>query len=373
MNTHIYTPIIKGKQYDLRALGGLLPEDRAQIKPLIELPPVPGSSNVDAHLAKFMKNFTRYAGTGNLFLDFYGFLPGQLAANGLPATIAGYRMFASAGIVVTPVYGFERDDDLWPQLQIIVQRNGSGFCFRLEEDDIEVDRAEFTWESILLRSAQLGIGIDQVDVVIDLRDIRTVAADEKIDLVTDFLALQPAINQFRSIAVIGSSAVKDVSAVEKDSVGSIFRNELKIWAYLRADLPLEADLIFGDYGVIHPDFAADDLPVGGTANCKIRYTAGRNILIFRGHQRAGDSGQPHLLAQAVRNHAAYRGRPYSSGDAYIDDVASYTTGPGHLGNWVCADMSHHLTFTARQIARLVEQVNGSMTEAQIDALLDGMS
>lgn len=175
------------------------------------------------------------------------------------------------------------------------------------------------------------------------------------------------------MSVVGSSAPKDVTVVEQDSIGTIFRNELKIWGNLVMDVPLMPRLLFGDYGVVHPDFAADDLPVGGTANCKIRYTAGRQIIIFRGHKRAGDVGQPHHLASLVLQHTAYRGPEYSFGDAYIQDVANRTKGPGNLGNWVQADLSHHLAYTARQIGRVVAQIDAGASLTQLEGAMDQLS
>lgn len=370
MVQYIYTPIIKGKKNDLLALGTLSAAISDRIKPLIELPPTPSKDSADGHLAKFLSNLTHCSGNGNIFVDFYGFLPGEKTHVGHLATVEGYDLLHNAGKHVTPVYGFGRDDSIWEHLQRIVQEHNCGFCFRLEEDDLEEYQAEATWEEILTRSTQLGLDIGNVDLVLDLRDVRSAAADEKASLITDFMSYQPYGIHFRSIAIAGSSAPKDVTIVKKDSVGNVFRNELKIWANLKVDLAVGDELIYADYGVVHPDFAADALPVGGTANCKIRYTLGRNILIFRGHKRAGDSGQPHALAKQVCSHPGYCGRPYSFGDEYIDDVADFVKGPGNLGNWICADMSHHLTFATKQIDHLRANISVSLSKEDMDALLD---
>ncbi len=311
MTKHIYIPVIKGKQNDLRALGQLQTENRMLIKPFIELPPIPPNSNVDEYLNKFIQNLIKYGGEGSLFVDFYGFLPGDSTRIGTLATIAGYELLLKAGQHVTPVYGFGRDNMLWEQLEQVVKQNDQGFCFRLEEDDLEEDTAEETWENILTRSKQIGCDLKNIDILIDPRDVRVKSVNEKIILITDFLMLEPKNNMFRSFAIAGSSAPKDVSVIPKDSTGEIERKELLIWANLRTDLEDGDNFIYSDYGVVHPDFAAHDLPVGGSANCKIRYTVGNKIMIFRGHKRAGDPGQPHVLANKVRSNPLYCGRDYS--------------------------------------------------------------
>lgn len=304
-----------------------------------------------------------------MFVDFYGFLPGEMTQSGTLATIAGYDLLHNIEQYVTPVYGLGRDDEMWEHLGSVLKKHKQGFCFRLEEDDLEEDAAEATWKTILTRSSQLEVDIKSVDLVIDLRDVRLESVDEKVMLVTDFMSFQPMGITFRSIAIAGSSAPKDVSVLEKDSTGDVLRKELIIWANLRTDLAVGDTLIYSDYGVIHPDFAADDLPVGGSANCKIRYTAGKNIVIFRGHKRAGDSGQPHGLAEKVRRHPKYCGRDYSFGDEYIDDVADRTSGPGHLGNWVLADMNHHLTLAPIQIEHLCRNLVADLTQEETDILV----
>jgi T4 beta protein len=366
MVNHIYIPIIKGKMNDLRALGKLQSEKRELIKPLIELPPTPSDKSVDDHLKKFIQNLVKYGGDGRLFVDFFGFLPGESTEEGVLATVTGYELLRRDCLQVTPVYGFGRDDKMWGHLGAVLEQHNQGFCFRLEEDDLEED----TWEEILRRSSQLGVSLEDVDLVIDLRDVRQEDVNEKIMLVTDFMMFQPQNITFRSIAIAGSSAPKDVSVIKKDSIGEITRNELMIWASLKTDLAGGDALIYSDYGVVHPDFAADNLPVGGSANCKIRYTAGNKFMIFRGHKRAGDPGQYHGLSEKVRSHSMYCGRSYSYGDEYIDDVANTTKGPGNLGSWVLADMNHHLTYTYIQIENLRKNLVAGLSQEKISIFLE---
>jgi T4 beta protein len=368
---HTYIPIVKGKQYDLRALGQLQTENRILIKPLIELPPTPPNLGVDEYLNKFIQDLIKYGGEGRLFVDFYGFLPGESIKNGTLATIAGYEsLLKIAQQQVTPVYGFGRDDMLWEQLGQVVKLHDQGVCFRLEEDDLEEDAAEETWENILTRSEQLGCSLKNIDILIDLGDVRLKSINEKVNLITDFWLLKPKGIMFRSFAIAGSSVPKDVSVIPEDSTGKIERKELLIWANLKTDVVDGDNFIYSDYGVVHPDFAAHNLPVGGSANCKIRYTAGNNIIIFRGHKRAGDTGQPHVLANKVRSNPIYCGRDFSFGDQYIDDVADHKKGPGNLGNWVQADMNHHLVYTSIQIESLRKKVLPGMTQEEIDLLLE---
>lgn len=366
MTTHFYSPVLKGKANDLKAFAEMPPEDQAQTKPLIDIRPVPRGKSIDEHIGKLVIDMSCFPMDVEAFLDFYGFLPGQMAGNGVDATLAGYDALFAAGKIVTPVYGFGRDDRLWPRLRRVVAQHGAGFCFRLEIDDLDDDEAENTWDQILTRSAELGVATTQIDLFIDTRDIRNGDVDELQEKITDFLALQPVGESYRSICVAGSSAPKDVTVVNRDTVGAIYRNELKLWVRLKFDVPACTDLVYGDYGVVHPDFA-EDVPCGATVNCKIRHTAGNNILIFRGHQRAGDSLQTHGLAAQVVEHAAYQGEDFSVGDKFISDCAVHAVGPGSPGNWVFVDMNHHLTYVTQQIGRVIAEIEND-EEATIEGI-----
>jgi Beta protein len=370
MANHIYIPIIKAKKNDLLAFTNSSKELQELMKPLIELPPTPSKETTNSHLEKFLLRLDKFDKNLKMFVDFYGFLPGEKCSSTNHATISGYELLHSAGRIVTPVYGFGRDDSLWSHLARVIKLHGEGFCFRIDSDDLEEEQAEATWDGIQDRAAQLGLDISDIDLLLDLRDVRIKGADDQVELITTFMAYQPTGTKFRSLSISGSSAPKDVTVAPKDSILPIFRNELEIWARLKNDLVNGDQLIYSDYGVIHPDFAADDMPVGGTANCKIRYTVGNSIILFRGHKRAGDTAQIYNLAEQVRSHSQFCGRSFSDGDRYIYDVANLDDGPGNLGNWVHADMSHHLKFATLQIEHLQRRFTPNITLKEIEELLD---
>ena len=93
-------------------------------------------------------------------------------------------------------------------------------------------------------------------------------------------------------------------------------------------------------------------------------------MVVRGHKRAGDPGQPHVLADLLRTHPKFCGEDFSFGDKYISEVADYDVGPGNLGNWVVADMNHHITFAALQLERLRVSLTSDLTQAETNRLLD---
>jgi len=374
--TQLYSPIIKGKLNDLKAVDRLSEGTRSKIKPLIEVMPLPEkNTGLENHLKKFVNYIVKYAQVEEIFVDFYRISP-QKTSNGIDATLAGFHLLKTHGVDVTPTYGFDRDEDLerdndrWNSLRTVVKDFGNGFCFRIDIDDLD-DQADATMSQIIERSSQLGLKPKDVDLLIDLRDLSDRDMDELKELVLDFLQLIPPSLAYRSIILAGSSALKTVTKIIPDGVGDIIRKELRLWINIQRDLPESLSLVYGDYGIIHPDFS------GGVPskyiNAKIRYTNQGRITYYRGHgllHPINDYAQYSELANKVRNSPCYMGRNFSAGDQYVDDVADADLNESHgsPATWVLADMNHHLEYTTMQMVDLVNKVRIEETVPELEAM-----
>lgn len=173
---------------------------------------------------------------------------------------------------------------------------------------------------------------------------------------------------FRSIIIVGSSALRTVGSVPRDGDMLILRKELLWWDRLVFELNGITVPVFGDYTVIHPDFTA--IGRSPNANAKIRYTHGRYTTYFRGHglfRPTSDFLQYHALASKVTLSPSYAGPMFSAGDAYIDRIAT-GDGTGNLGTWVKADVNRHLTFVSRQLSNRAQMVLSASTVEELNAL-----
>jgi len=372
MSSPIYVPIIKGKLNDLRAVGGLQPEIRDRIKPLIEAMPVnpKTSATVEEHVFKLCDYIRRHAPLGEVFVDFYGLMPDAVVDDGVDATLHGYRLLKAFGRSVTPVYGLERNDQLWQPLGDVVRGFGKGFAFRLRRDDLADYVIDDTWEQIVVRLAEMKLSASETDLVLDFGSLSGTENSDVAEQFISFLWHNPHIRTYRSVIIAASSALRTVSDVEKDNMAEINREELHLWSALWRDMPDEMKPIYGDYGVIHPDFS--DLGPNKYMNAKIRYTAGDKILYFRGHgllHPVKDYDQYHRLADLVRSDRRYQGRRFSFGDAYINDCAARLIRHGAPATWVKADMNHHLTYATRQISRLLPAFVSESSDKQAAVLL----
>lgn len=369
MSPYLYVPIVKGKKFDCLALTDLSQSSWTVTKPLLELLPFEKVKSVDNQLAAFVGRVADVTARGPVFVDMYGPNPGEKTSTGQLAVIAGLRALARQGLPVTPVYGFQRDDAVWPGLAKPVARLGNGFCFRIDADDLD-DQAENTWSDIIERAAQLGQQPAHIDLLLDLRSLHESDLVQIENAVLDFLTLRPTRYQPRSLILAGSSALKDVTSVPGNGIGMIPRRELQLWARINADLADTSELIYADYGVVHPEFSP---VISRNANAKIRYSTHRAIHYFRGrslHQQPGPGfSQYHTLAKRVMDSNLFMGRDFSYGDNYIADCAARKVGTGNLSTWVRVDQSHHFEAAARQLTVLAPQVKATTSADAAQVLI----
>lgn len=343
-----YCPIIKGKANDIKAMAYVAPALAASAKPLYELPPFKPTDKPEEATAKFATRLAKLASHRRCYVDFPMLKPGARTAEGELALVVALGQLNARQIPFEPVFGFDRDETLWPVIARQALRS-SGLLLRLDADDIEF--ADETIER-LLDLHRYGIDSRHVDIMVDCRYVESRESALKAAVETaDFIDSLVSRVRIRRLIVAGSSAPKSVAAVDRDGYAAIPRHELTLWATLASErLPVRP--IYGDYGVIHPDFS--DLTLSTHINGKIRYTQGRQLHIHRGHSlRQGNKYEQYrILATAVAKSGHYRGQNFSYGDRYIYDCATGHAGTGNSGTWVLVDQNHHIASASEQMSRL---------------------
>lgn len=356
-----YCPVIKGKVNDIKAMAYVAPALAANVKAIYELPPFRPTDKPEEVTAKFATRLAKLASHRQCYIDFPMLKPKSRTASGELVLEVALGQLNARQVQFEPVFGFDRDDSLWPIIAHQVNRAG-GLLLRLDSDDIEF--ADETIERILDLS-RFGINSRSIDIMIDRRHLAShesalVAAVESADFIDN---LASRVN-FRKLIVAGSCAPKSVADVERDGYAAIPRHELTLWAILASErLPVMP--IFSDYGVIHPDFS--DLTMSTHINGKIRYTQGQQLHIHRGHSlRQGDKYEQYrVLASAVTSSLHYQGHNYSYGDRYIYDCATGHAGTGNPGTWVLVDQNHHIALASAQMQRMMGLALGGMNSEKV--------
>lgn len=364
----LYSPILKGKENDLKALGRLPRSLAPHVHALVELLSPDKNESIETACVRFAHQLRKHCPQNAVSVDLHSIAPEHVTNDGSPALEALCAYFRGVGILFTPVFGFDHEPELWDRIVSIATRQGRGLTFRLKIDDIEA--GEDTIADIIERLHYARIPARDTRILIDLESLGNMDAVSLVGLrglTQDFVDAAATAAKFGLISVIGSSMPKDVSGVGKEDTKAYYRQEMSLWLNVATGVSSEG-IAFGDYGIVHPNFSDKVIPKH--PNAKIRYTRGLHHQIFRGHSlREGlKYEQYYELARRVLNSSVYLGRDYSFGDDYAWRCANGEASCGNLGTWVEVDMNHHLVHVAAQLPQFLSRVAAGVSASELLAM-----
>lgn len=365
----LYTPIVKGKANDFKAIGKMPKNLASRAVPLVELLAPDEPSDIEDACIRFGSQLRKYCPKQRVSVDLHAIPPRQKASDGSPLLESLFANLRGIGVDFVPVFGLDHEPELWGRVSRTAREEGRGLTIRVTSDDLLIP--DDTRDELVDRLESARLDASGVNLLIDLGSLLGM---DKAGLAAmrsraqDFIDLAMTARDFGLVSLVGSSMPKDVSAVPKKGHAAIARNELPLWLAV-ADSLSETHIAFGDYGIIHPNFSMK--APATNANAKIRYTSTREHHIFRGYSLREGIGykQYHELSRRVRAASVYRGRDFSFGDEYVWRCADLEANSGNLGTWVEVDMNHHLVFTAAQLTRIEARVAAGMSMAEVEAIV----
>lgn len=365
----LYTPIVKGKENDFRAIGRIPRHLAVRTFPLIELVPPEESDKLEKAYFRFCDNLRRNCGWQRVSVDLHAIAPEQRVQGGGYALEAVCAMLKASGINFVPVFGFDHEPELWERIAQVAREGGRGLTFRVKRDDL-LDPDD-TLELLLEHLNREGFDSRDVNLIVDLGALygmETAEVEAWRSRAQDFIDLAVTAKPFALVSLTGSSMPKHVGDVPMHGEMSIPRRELRLWLDVANSLR-NVRIAFGDYGVVHPDFSAKMR--GKHTNAKIRYTSARSHNIFRGY-RLSDGlkyEQFYDLSKRVVDADVFLQPDYSFGDGYLWKCAKRDVSHGHLGTWVEVDLSHHFVFTAMQLDRVEGRIAAGMSMSNFEAIV----
>lgn len=365
----LYTPIVKGKENDFRAIGRIPRELALRTFPLVELVPPEEQEKLDKAYFRFCDNLRRNCGWQRVSVDLHAISPDQRVRGGGHALEAVFGMLKGTGIDFVPVFGLDHEPELWGRIAKIVREGERGLTFRIRGDDLLLP--DDTLNELLDHLNRERLDSRKVNLMVDLGALYgmdTPEVETWRSRAQDFIDLATTATPFALVSLVGSSMPKHVGDVPMQGEMAIPRRELRLWLDVANSLR-HVRIAFGDYGVVHPNFSAKMR--GKHTNAKIRYTSARSHNIFRGY-RLSDGlkyKQFYDLSRRVVSADVFLEAAYSFGDDYLWRCANRDVSHGHLGTWVEVDMSHHLVFTAMQLDRIEARVADGMSMSDFESIV----
>lgn len=353
-NGVVYVPALKAKGGEFGALANLSASSRNRILPLLDVLPVPidfktkaPKKSLDKHLDDVSDKIAKSWGTtGEMLIDLFDVPLTERTKAGRSPLAHVYERLVAKGVQATPVTGLERDDVYQAAVKSAVIQSQGSAAIRLLVEDIALPAKTVLPLSTLL--TQIGARPDRSHLLLDFRGLKE---DDVAVATTRALACIRSVSRlakWKHIVILGSGMPDSLSGIRTRSQAEVPRVELDLWENVGAGLK-EIQPLFGDYGVVNPEFMEQMDPRTMKPSAKIRYTLERNWLVLKGGSFRDDPGQFRSMAALLESQPGYCGQKFSWGDDYIAGCRT-RAGVGNLETWVRVDTSHHIEFVSRQIA-----------------------
>lgn len=350
----IYTPMLKSKQGEAKALMHLDRQTKSKIIPFFDVlalkSGLSNGSDVDTFLEKQAINIcAAWNGRGLCYVDLYDIDPSARGYGGVHPVNIVHEKFAFDRIDAIPVVGVERDIAYKLAVRRVVNDGADAIAIRLGSEDIQLP--SILVERVSRLVSEIGASGLPLHVFMDFRSIEHTDSDVIQMRFSRALAEVRKLNPSR-IIFAASAFVSDMSKVKKGGVKSIARRDFLIWEMLAKD---HADIDFADYGVIHPGYFDFD-PKTIKPAAKIRYTADKEWLIVKGSRWINDTSQHRSLSKLLYSSEQFRGQDCWGGECIVS-AALGGQAFRRLEDWVTIDQNNHITHTVRQLANASVSLN----------------
>jgi hypothetical protein len=351
-----YVPILKGKDGEYGALSSMSPDEKEEITPLIEIPPIPWDhtndvpeKTIDQHLLKVDRKLEKSWGMDQpFFLDLMWIGERERMSDGEHSLAYLFNRARLAGLKAIPVTGLVRADDYQEACRNAAEGDKRGVCLRLLKDDLQEQDTLETAITKLLES--LRVSPADTDLILDLGSLHKEGEHEPSTDAVSLIESLPLIKKWRSFTLAATGFPVDLMGLPPSEISSIRRLEWTLWRSLGDDRRIVRTPAFGDYAIAHPQPPEVD-PRLMRPSASIRYTTDDVWLVLKG-KNLKDYGyrQFHDVSKSLLKIGAYSGPEFSWGDRYIKDCANRTVSSGNLTTWRKVGTSHHIAFVMKQIA-----------------------
>lgn len=345
-----YTPVLRAKTSEWKALEALTRGVRQRIAPILEFIPdwtTPGA-NATGRKRRAPQTPQEYVA--------------RMLDSSVAATPAGNRSFVYFGLADPS--GMWSRIDLWsefaahvpPDARVIPLADLSSLARASSFSELARARGELGLRvsagevgpnlshRIMAALASTGLSAGSTHIILDQKDAPEATSHRQIRI-----ALGNA-DQFASVVVLAGVFPTDLTQYQP-GIASEPRSEwITWWREHAATPPAERLLAFGDYTTQCARYQrAPEVP----GSVSLRYTIDDAVLVFRGRQSNNGSGvghdQMHGHCRLLVRRPEYDGQAFSSGDQRIACWTDPANGTGNAAQWRTASIVHHITHVVAQL------------------------
>lgn len=332
--TQPYVPIIRGRRCELDALAWLPDGVKQNVLPLVEIEPGAIRSTPRALASS-------WGSAEPILLDTVQLDHG--ATRTREHELVELFEHCRGVLCAVPVGGLERGLDHTAALAGVAAAHRRGAALRVTPADLTSgahrQRRLDGWLAVV------DLEPDQVDLVIDLGELREPSHVSALLAAHDALSELPHAPDWRTVtlAAAASPAVPQDGARDYEDVSD--RLDWRLWKLVAGgELPRTPG--FGDHVVCPPGMS--DSSCGAT----IAYTTGCSWLVVKRGRVAPMSDEMRAASQALLARPEFQGARHCRGCALIEEFATGNS-PGGLEGWRAAGVCHHIETSVAELTPLV--------------------
>ncbi|MFF4716917.1 hypothetical protein ACFY2V_36825 [Streptomyces eurythermus] len=348
MSGPLYVPVLPARSHAADAFRRLWPDVRAAIKPLWNLPPLPGATPeaLAAAVVKYVAPVSAASRHG-------GWLDAPFGEDARTAALAeALSPYCELGWL-RPVTGPERTEAQQVAAVATARRCLHGLGVRV---GVTGEWDARLGEAVRVLLARTGPEVP-VDLLLDMGAVLDDRPDAGKEALRALDALMP-LAVWRSAALLGGGFPRVTADMLEEGWCESARAEWRMWHEVRATGRAYAPLLgYGDYGVQHPSALAQ-APTpgrGGPPWGVLRYTTDSSYLLFRTLTRGPDRiAVNRSAARRITELPEYRGAAAGQGEEWLSDCANglLTTSKGVGGprEWLRAGNLQHMTYVVQGLS-----------------------
>lgn len=332
-----YTPFLKTKNYEFKAVKQLSADIKESIVPFFDMHKKEDEYEIEKYLkdVETLRKTFSILGVPCFYLDDLDVKTDFLVNGNNPY---GYVMEVLQNVNFIPVFGLDRNNE---RKRIVIEKSKfvqSGLvAVRINIHDLSIPMLRKQLESNV---SVLKTVYKEIHLVIDCRYCEDNSIDEYSNIINSFLT--KAEHFFSKIIVTGSSIPLSFSNdVKMHDVKEVSRTEIKIWK----KCTLNPKLFFGDYTLVSDSyFDKSKKMYYRTITARVLYSYDDKIVVYRGGRLSKEGHNQYKdICSQISKEEFFRGEEHSEGDSFLANSYLY---PKNImpGTILAPTINSHITY-----------------------------
>jgi hypothetical protein len=302
---------------------------------------------VQEHVHPFAARFNAKWGQRPAWVGLHPAISGKPMGDGRDIFTYVFEALREFQANAVPAVPLDASTSMIGSVRAIVATDGLGIAIAIRLEDLMKPHARRRIEAL---AVSLGLPLDEVDLVIDLGAPNFEPFDAFAGALTAALSRLGDLHTFRNFVIIGTAIPETFRDVARGA-DHLPRQDWLFYQVLLGRIPAGMRRPnFGDYTIVHPEFAPVDMRKVKSAG-KLVYTTPTAWEVRKGGAFRDNPDQMHDHCASIVASGKFSGAGFSSGDDYIAKCADRTKGPSNQPWWKFVTINHHITHVLDDLAR----------------------